>query len=120
MGSIKFLFRKVRLLERRKQDKPVDVDRRKPKNVRESDDHFRDMLERLNEATKPLKREIANDIQQVVVFKTFSEICRFRSSDALKVRLCRNPRHEEAANTALAKCDEDRCPLLLEAIKGAA
>jgi len=120
MGSLKFLFKDVRLFERRKREVPVPADRRRPKNVKEADEHFREALQKLNEATKPLKREVANDIQTVVVFKTFSEICRFRGSDALSVRLCRNSRHQDAANSALAKCDEERCPLLIEALKGAA
>ena len=114
------------LKDRRTHDEPVAVDRRAKATRKEVQKRYDDAIDEL-EHTVRMRREdffrdekmVANDSQQVVVFRTFSSICRWRN-DALKVRLCRNPRHEDAANTGFAKCSEDKCPLLLEALKGAA
>ena len=110
--------------DRRQQQLPVQTDRRKPPKVgwKESARTLDAAIDRLQEQVKRMngaKRVVANDIQQVVLFKTFGAICQYRN-DALKMRICRNPKHEDAANTALPKCEEEKCPLLLEALKGAA
>ncbi len=113
--------------ERRQRYEPVKQERRRRKlSVKEVDKQLAEAMSRL-EKTVVLSRDdffngekkVANDMQTVVVFGPFSDICKFKN-DALKIRLCRNPRHEDAANSALARCSEEKCPLLLEAIKGVA
>ena len=110
--------------ERRQQNVPVHTDRRKPSKTgwKESTRSLDKAIDRLQGEIKRFNGEnrvVANDIQQVVLFKTFGDICNFRN-DALRIRLCRNPGHGDSANTALPRCEEEKCPLLLEALKGAA
>ena len=114
--------------DRRTKAIPVANDRRRKKmSIKEVDQKLGDAMDNL-ERTIRMKRDdffnervaVANDIQTVVVFKTFAEICRFRGSDSLTLRICRNERHQDAANSALAICNEEKCPLILEALKGAA
>ena len=64
------------------------------------------------------KRVVANDIQQVVDFSTFAEICPYKLRQG-EFRLCKHPDHE-AANTGVAKCHEELCPLMLVAVKAMA
>ena len=122
MGKIRALLSWIG--DRRREQRRVELERRKqPKTGwRESARSLDSAIDRLQSELKRFngnRRVVANDIQQVVLFKTFGAICQYRN-DALKMRLCRNPRHEDAANTALTKCEEEKCPLLLEALKGAA
>lgn len=114
--------------ERRTQDLPVSDDRRKRKTIKEADQSLDNALDRLDQTMRMKRADFireervvaVNDSQQTVIFSTFREICRFRGSEALKVTLCRHRRHEDAANSALAVCEEGKCPLILEALKGAA
>ena len=121
MGKIRALF--SWLNDRRKEHLPVQVDRRKPRITgwKESSKTLDAAIDRLQSELKRHNSyervEVANDIQQVVVFRTFAAICKYRN-DALQIRLCRNPRHQDAANTALAICTEEKCPMMLEAISG--
>ena len=122
MGKIRALLSWIG--DRRREQRRVELERRKPPKTgwKESARSLDNAIDRLQDQLKRMngyKRVVANDIQQVVLFKTFGSICNFRN-DALKMRLCRNPRHEDSANTALPKCEEEKCPLLLEALKGAA
>ena len=123
MGKIRALLSWIG--DRRQQHLPVQSERRRERRpgwkestrvLNAAIDGLQDQIKRMNGTKRWI---VANDIQQVVLFKTFGSICKYRN-DALKVRLCRNKRHEDAANTALPKCEEEKCPLLLEALKGAA
>jgi hypothetical protein len=107
--------------ERRLQKTPVSVERRyklKRKDVEQRYDESFDNFER----TVRMKREdfmkfSSNDRQQVVIFSTFSEICDKRL-DAGIHRLCRHPAHP-AANTGVARCEEQVCPLMAAALAAA-
>lgn len=125
--ALKILFARLFGRERRHENTPVAFDRRnQPRRMKSSD-----AQERLDNAVQDLEqtvrlrtedflepKKVANDSQQVVLWGPFQEICRFRGSDALKIRLCRHSRHQDAANTELAICEENKCPILLEAIGG--
>ena len=108
-----------RIINRRKQDVPVSIDRRVGKTkMRDADKMLRDAIQDLEQTVRLkredfLKREVANDIQHQVQFVTFRDICSFSGSKELAIRLCRNPKHE-AANTGIATCEETLCPLLRE------
>lgn len=97
------------IADRRKSDVPVSPDRRRS-GMKHADERLRHALERIQRATKVLRREVANDIQQVVRFETFAEICTYNSRQG-EFRLCKNPDHE-AANTGIAKCNDELCPLM--------
>lgn len=110
--------------ERRHTSIPVSTDRRKPRmTLRQVDDRLHSALDDLEKTVK-LKREdftrmVANDSQQTVIFSTYREICRDRVV-AGETILCRNKAHE-AANTGIAKCTEQLCPVMMGRIlKGAA
>jgi len=108
-----------RLLDRRHKQKPVQTDRRTPRNrIRETDERLHHAVEDLEQTlsihTDKFWKRSANDVQQEVQFVTFRSICTY-SVEAGVHRLCRHPKHE-AANTGIATCDEQLCPI----IKGAA
>lgn len=118
-----------RIADRRKANRPVDKDRRgggtggKRKEVEQRlydaiDDLERTVSVKRDELLKRLALTADNDRQQVVIFSTFREICADKL-DAGEHRLCRNPAHA-AANTGIAKCDEQLCPRIDQALKGAA
>ena len=129
MNRITILFAKMLGRDRRQTQRPVDVDRRheNPKEKRptisQANERFLKSLGDFDETVARVKknegkteRVAVNDLQQVVLFPSLQQVCRFRGPDALKVRLCRNERHQDAANTALSICEERKCPLILEAI----
>ena len=107
--------------ERRQSQLPVSVDRRhRRKSLREVD---KELAERISDLEKTIsmrrddifKRVVANDIQQVVIFQTFADTCTFKLRQG-EFRMCKHPDHE-AANTGVAKCHEELCPLILAAVK---
>lgn len=124
MEKLRTLF--FRMFDRRKMDKPVSDDRRQRKpRLKEIDARLKSAVDRLEEKTArmirgDLSRCVANDRQQVVIFSTFREICQFKGPEIAALRLCRHKDHPEAANSAYAICDEDKCPSLTAALKGAA
>lgn len=106
----------ARLTDRRKLNIPVSIDRRAPqaREIKERLDRAHErLLETVKKHTGELPRIAANDIQQVVIFSTFREICSFRLT-AGEHRLCRHEKHE-AANTGIAPCNEQLCPSLRRA-----
>lgn len=52
----------------------------------------------------------------VVIFSTFADGCTYRVP-GVSMRLCRHKNHPEHSQTALAKCDEERCPFMLGVAK---
>lgn len=56
------------------------------------------------------RREVANDIQQVVIFQTFSETCQHRHKNGIGLR-CGHKEHE-AADSGRAICNEEQCPFM--------
>lgn len=107
MGMVSDLLRAVR--DRRKSTTPVRDERRRP-GMKDADKRLGDSLDRLHEAVTPGEREVANDVQQTVRFSTFREICRHQVN-AGQHRLCRHQSHD-AANTGVAKCTEELCPIM--------
>lgn len=123
MTRLTVFFSKLIGKDRRTHDEPVAVERR-----RDWHGGIKGTQKRVERAVEDLDRTVrlrqddiercqqqsdgANDGQQVVIFSTLQEVCRFRGSDALRVRLCRNANHGDAANTELAICDERNCPIL--------
>lgn len=128
MGRIAFFFARLIGKDRRHENLPVNSERRTPvrrhsakEAQKRRDAAFEDLDKTVRMRREDLyERAVANDLQQVVLWGPFRDDCKLRGSDALKVRLCRHPRHEDAANSALAICEEQKCPILLEAIRGAA
>ena len=125
------MFARIRALwnERRKRDIPVALERRGSgrKRRQEVEKRYDDAVADL-ERTVRMNRDdifknqtlVINDAQQVVIFNTYREICPAKGPEVGQYRLCRHPNHQDAANTALPKCEEEKCPLLLEALKGTA
>lgn len=115
------LLDRMRVLfgNRRKRDDPRDDDRRGGGGMRrfkEAAEKERDAQDELNRTVRMrrddlLKKFGSNDHQQVVIFSTFQEICRFNLPMG-DVRICRHPKHKDAANSDLAICDEKNCPLI--------
>jgi hypothetical protein len=131
MNRIVFLIARLFGRDRRHHDDPAHNARRRARDhggVRGSQDRVLQAVEDLERTVRLRQDDIengghqrtTNDMQQVVIFHTLQDACRFRGPDALKVRLCRHERHQDAANTALAICEEGKCPIILEAIRGGA
>ncbi len=111
--------------DRRTHDEPVSLERRKRKvSMRDADKRLHESMDRFEQTVRIkredfFRREVSNDIQQTVQFSTYREICSFKV-DAGIHRLCRHSNHE-AANTGIAKCNEELCPVMRGfALKGAA
>lgn len=123
MPSLRNFFRK--LFDRRKRDTPVQYERRNNKfHIRDVDERLRTVVNKLEERTSRLRREdleraTANDAQQVVIFSTFRDICQFKGPQMAMMRFCRHPNHPDAANSVRI-CEEDKCPKIMAALKGAA
>jgi hypothetical protein len=100
--------------ERRHHNIPVAVERRSQPTRREAKARVADALEDLERTVtnyRPDNKEFsANDVQQEVQFTTFRAICRFKLKQG-DYNLCRNPAHE-AANSGIAKCEEQVCPFM--------
>lgn len=119
------------IFNRRREKRPVDKDRRGPPGTggrhRQAEERLLNAIDDL-EKTVSIKRddmkrlalEAVNDRQQVVIFSTFREICRFSGPDLGPIRLCKHAEHPEAANSQITICEEGSCPVLSLAIKGAA
>ena len=110
---------------RRTHDEPVAEERRVKLKHKEVYKRFDESMEHFDQTIR-MKRDdffrgekfTANDSQQVVIFSTFREICAYRLTQG-QYRLCKHPKHE-AANTGVAKCEEQLCPALAAALRGAA
>lgn len=104
-------------MERRKKSVPVSHERRSANNrMRDADKRLSESIDKLDRTVRLrredfIRRTVANDIQTVTIFSTFSDICTWKVPN-LSVRMCRHPQHE-AANTGVAKCDEHLCPFML-------
>jgi hypothetical protein len=104
---------------RRHRDEPVAVERRAKPPTRKEINHRLDNAVDDFERTVRMNRDdffrgekfTANDVQQEVIFSTFRSICRFKVEQG-QFNLCRNPAHE-AANSGIAKCDEQVCPFMV-------
>ena len=102
--------------DRRRRNDPVSFDRRRRRSKRkEVEQRCADALDDFAQTTSmsrddDLCKRVANDVQQEVQFDTFRAICRFQIRQGEYI-LCRNPSHE-AANTGIAKCDEQLCPFM--------
>lgn len=127
MTGFRLFFSKLLNRDRRREDRPVDVERRQSARRLSISEAQERLLRSMNDfeetvvraKKKPGSTERAmNDTQQVVLFPSLQQVCRFRGPDALKVRLCRRERHQDAANSTLAICEESKCPIILEAISG--
>lgn len=103
---------------RRRITRPVPVNRRKGWSTqRDAERSERESLDRFEQAIgrhrdKIDRREVANDVQQVVLWHTFYPGCSFNKSGDAAIRLCTNPLHAEARNDAPAYCDEESCPIM--------
>ena len=121
MGSVRRWF--SWLSDRRKIDVPADPERRRTKKLtrsQEADRRLDEAIERMNRTVRMTRKDFlysANDMQQEVVFSTFSAVCRY-ALNAGEHNLCRHPLHE-AANTGIAPCAEQACPIILTATKAA-
>ena len=102
--------------DRRTRNEPVAVERRAKHKRKDVDDRLRNAVEDFDQTIKMTREDFlekfsANDIQQTTTFSTFRMICNF-TLKAGQHRLCRHPKHE-AANTGIAKCEEQVCPFML-------
>lgn len=123
MEKIRELLYRVFRGERRKEQVPVTQERRKVR-MRMADDRLKAALHDLDQTVRIsreqfFKREVANDRQQVVTFSSYREICEFKGPEMGSVRLCRNSMHPDASNSALAICDEYKCPKMNAALVAA-
>lgn len=104
-----------RFLNRRKAQEPITVERRSSQKVRDVDARLHHAVEDLEQTLSARRddwfKRVANDIQQEVIFSTFREVCSYKSGLG-QYRICRHPKHS-AANSGLAPCDEQSCPIIL-------
>ena len=117
MESIRVLVARIFGAERRKQQEPIHNERRKQprRTMKQADDRLRESLEEFsrtiigsrNRNGDGSKFDSANDVQQVVIFRTLSEICHYRNGLLSGKRLCRHPTRGE-----MAFCDERSCPIV--------
>lgn len=121
MGSVRRWFSWI--TDRRRINVPVSDERRGRKRLsrmQEADKRLEEAMERLDRTVRLERKDwkySANDMQQEVIFPTFRSVCRY-ALEAGEHRLCRHPLHE-AANTGIAPCAEEICPILLGATKAA-
>ena len=112
MLSLKGIFRSV--VNRRRLQQPVETERRKRLRPREAETRLTnaisDLSKMVRSKTRDSVRAVANDVQAVVKFMTFAEICTLRVP-GVNVRMCRHPKHE-SANTGKAFCTEELCPVM--------
>ena len=106
MISIKLIYRA--LLDRRRANRPVTVERRHRLRAREAENSLRLSIERLSNAIKMKRPDIMERGSAVVTFVTFSEICNYRTP-MLNVRRCRHPSHRGQDD---AECNERLCPFM--------
>lgn len=123
LGRLRGLFG-----NRRKRDEPRDDDRRggggRGDRMKAAEKKADAALDELNRTVRMrredfMERAAQNDHQQVVIFSTFREICQQKGPELGAIRLCRHPSHPDAAN-AHKICDENKCPKIMLALKGAA
>lgn len=102
--------------DRRTHDESVVVERRTTHKRKDVDDRLKNAVHDFEQTVRMrredlFKRLAVNDVQQTVQFNTFRMICK-HTLLAGEHRLCRHPDHE-AANTGIAKCAEQVCPIML-------
>lgn len=101
-----------KFLDRRRQGGPIESERRRP-SMADADAMLADAIAGMEQAT--IRRPAytftpppsANDVQRVVLFSTFSDICEYRYSNGNVV--CKHGEHE-AHGTGVAICNEQQCP----------
>lgn len=106
--GIKIIFRTI--INRRKRQEPVTVERRRRIRTREAEHTLRQSIERLSNAIRMKRPDIMEFGTATVTFATFSEVCNYRVP-GLNIRLCRHKKHENAKD-ALAPCNERLCPFM--------
>lgn len=112
----------ARFRDRRKDNKPVESDRRNPSG-REAKERLSRAHDKFQETVRNITGEKkfvpSNDRQQVVTFSSYRDICPRQGPTIGEVRFCRHPGHPEAANSAICICEENTCPRLTEALSAA-
>ena len=102
-------------LDRRKRQTPVATERRTRHKRKDVEQRYTNAIEDFSETVRANRTDIvskfsANDNQQVIIWSTFRDLCT-HGLKAGEYFLCRHPKHE-AANTGIAKCEQQVCPLI--------
>jgi len=103
-----------RLLDRRRASFGTDTERRRP-SMKDADERLADSIQRMESTI--IRRRLphsANDVQRVVLFDTFAEVCEFRYQNGNTV--CKHPEHE-AHGTGISLCNEQQCPFARGKVK---
>lgn len=108
-----------KFLDRRRQGGPIESERRRP-SMADADAMLAEAIAGMEQAT--IRRPAftftpppsANDVQRVVLFSTFSEICEYRYQNGHTV--CKHPEHE-AARTGASFCAEAVCPFVVTRLR---